>query len=80
MVAEKGVAFAEAATTLATGGSMKRRPPRPLPREQEQAALVAFVPKPINGGLFEGRRPKPTVTHTRGTSLPHLCVIRCFAQ
>jgi hypothetical protein len=56
MVAEKGVAFAEAATTLATGG-----PPRALPREQEQAALVASVPKPITADSLKAadrsRRP-----------------------
>ena len=42
MVTEKGVAFAEAAATLATGGSMKKVVRRARSPEPKQAAFVAL--------------------------------------
>jgi hypothetical protein len=57
MVAEKGVAFAEAAATLGLWRlDEEGRPPRALPRQPKQAAPLALTPSlPARGGSRDAR-------------------------
>ena len=59
MVAEKGVAFAEAAATLATGGSMNKVVRRVRSRVSKNKRRLSRS-YAHNAGQFEGCRPKPT--------------------